>query len=45
MKKILVAALITTIAAATLPGAAFARRGADDPAGHVRHGEHAAGHR
>ena len=45
MKKIFVAALVTTIAAATLSGAAFAKRGADDPAGHVRHGAHAAGHR
>ena len=45
MKKILVAALITTLAAATLPGAAFAKRGADDPAGHVQHGGHGAGHR
>lgn len=45
MKKILIAVLISTIAAATVPGAAFAKRGADDPAGHVRHGGHAAGHR
>lgn len=44
MKKIVIASLIAVVAAASIPGAAFAKRGADDPAGHVRHGE-GAGHR
>ncbi len=39
MKKILIAALISTVAAVAIPGgAAFAKRAADDPAGHVRQG-------
>lgn len=47
MKRILVAALISAMAAAAIPaGAAFARHGADDPAGHTRHGnDDGAGHR
>lgn len=45
MKKILIAGLITIMAAAAIPGAAFAKHGADDPAGHTRHGNHGAGHR
>ena len=36
-KKILLAA--AAIAAVAAPGAAQARQGADDPAGHVRHGD------
>ena len=44
MKKTIIAGLIAVIAAATVPGVAFARHGADDPAGHTRHGE-GAGHR
>ncbi|PZF75601.1 hypothetical protein DK847_17310 [Aestuariivirga litoralis] len=46
MKKILIATIMTAIAAAALPtGVAFAKRGADDPAGHVRHGgDDGAGH-
>lgn len=43
MKKILIAALMTAVAAAAVPGMAFAKHGADNPAGHVR-GE-GAGHR
>ena len=39
MKKILIAALISAMAAAAIPGgAAFAKHGADDTAGHTRHG-------
>ena len=47
MKKILIAALISAMASAAIPGgAAFAKRGADDPAGHTRHGsDDGAGHR
>jgi hypothetical protein len=45
MKKILIAALMTAVAAAAVPSAAFARHGADDPAGHVRHGGEGKGHR
>ena len=43
MKKILIATLMTVVAAAAVPGIAFAKHGADDPARHVR-GE-GAGHR
>ena len=45
MKKILIAALVSAMAAAAVPGAAFAKHGADDPAGHTRHGNDGAGHR
>jgi hypothetical protein len=45
MKKIVIAALVTIMAAAAIPGAAFAKHGADDPAGHTRHGNDGAGHR
>lgn len=34
----------TAVAALALPGAAQARHGADDPAGHVRHARHAVRH-
>lgn len=44
MKKILIAAMMSVVAAAAIPGGvAFAKHGVDDPAGHVR-GE-GAGHR
>ncbi|MFO1133529.1 MAG: hypothetical protein U1E16_16145 [Hyphomicrobiales bacterium] len=44
MKKILIATVMSVVAAAAIPGGvAFAKHGADDPAGHVR-GE-GAGHR
>lgn len=46
MKKILIAGLISVMAAAAIPGGvAFAKHGADDPAGHTRHGNDGAGHR
>jgi hypothetical protein len=45
MKKIVFATLLAAIAAAATPvGIAFAKNGADDPAGDVRHG-YGAGHR
>jgi hypothetical protein len=31
---------LTTVAALSVPAGAQARRGADDPAGHVRHSSH-----
>lgn len=46
MKKILIATLISVMAAAAIPGGvAFAKHGADDPAGHTRHGNEGPGHR
>jgi len=45
MKKIIIAGLISVMAAAAIPGAAFAKHGADDPAGDTRHGNDGAGHR
>jgi hypothetical protein len=45
MKKILAALALTLTFAALVPVSdAFARHGADDPAGHVRH-EHGGGHK
>jgi hypothetical protein len=45
MKKFLTALALTLTFAALVPvNDAFARHGADDPAGHVRH-EHGAGHK
>lgn len=46
MKKIIIAGLISVMAAAAIPGgAAFAKNGADNPAGDTRHGNDGAGHR
>ncbi|MEY2569099.1 MAG: hypothetical protein QOE35_3628 [Actinomycetota bacterium] len=46
-KKLAAGLLLTVIAIGGTSGTAFARQGADDPAGHVRHGRGAddpAGH-
>ena len=46
MKKIVIATLISIMAAAAIPGGlAYAKNGADNPAGDTRHGTDGAGHR
>jgi hypothetical protein len=35
---------LTAVAALSLPAAALAKNGADDPAGHVRHASHSTTH-
>lgn len=45
MKRIrLITVSLAAAALAIAPAAAFARHGADDPAGHVRHAKHTATH-